>query len=165
VCSSFSHTYQAYRPLTTDAFSNKGVLLVSLNGLWIAATHLQADENGRWHDVRLAQLAELRTFVTQHVPSDQPVVIAGDLNVERDDRATAEAAIGGRLEQTHAATFDGRNPLTGRRYTAYAEVLDYVGFLDETGRRPHPKISTETLAYQRGREASDHYPVLARISV
>lgn len=165
VCSSFSHTYEAYRPLTTDAFSNKGVLLVSLNGLWIAATHLQADENGRWHDVRMAQLAELRTFVTTHAPADQPVVIAGDLNVERADRAAAEAAIGGQLEQAHAATFDGRNPLTGRRHAAYAEVLDYVGFLDETGHRPHPMIRTETLVFQRGHEASDHYPVLARINV
>jgi endonuclease/exonuclease/phosphatase family metal-dependent hydrolase len=162
---SFSHTYAAYRPLTTDAFSNKGVMLVSLDGLWIAATHLQADEHGRWHDVRMAQLAELRTFVTAHAPADQPVVIAGDLNVERPDRAAAEAAIGGRLEQAHAATFDGRNPLTGRRYAAYAEVLDYVGFLDETGRRPHPAISTETLVFQDGHEASDHYPVLARINV
>ncbi|WP_163510834.1 endonuclease/exonuclease/phosphatase family protein [Fodinicola acaciae] len=171
ILESYAHTYEAYQPLTTDALSDKGVALLSFDvpgGLWLAATHLQADERGHRHGVRLVQLAELRALVSAKAPADQPVLIAGDLNTEPADRRSANAAIDGRIEPSgrlHAATYDGRNPLTGRRYAAYAEVLDYVGYLDETGRRPHPKISTETLVFPPGREASDHYPVLARITV
>jgi endonuclease/exonuclease/phosphatase family metal-dependent hydrolase len=187
------HVYRAYRRRTQDAWSAKGVALVELDlpgsldlpdsPVWLAATHLQADEPPTavlaTHDVRLRQLAEVRRVVSAVVPPDRAVLLAGDLNVEYylsdvdgalgepgPDPVAAAAAVGGRLTPDgpmHAPTFDGTgNPLV--RPPGYRNVLDYVGYLDETGRRPVPRITTATIPFASGRAASDHCPVLAEVT-
>lgn len=185
IAAHYSHTYRSYQSATTDALSNKGAALVSLSlpdgRVWLAATHLQANERGNRHGVRMAQLAELRAFVSKTVPARLPLLIAGDLNIEYfaadqhgrpgqvgTDHLDANTVVGGQIQPDgpiHGATFDGSNPLTGRRYLHYSNVLDYVGHLNENGGRPRPAIVTETLTYQPGEEASDHFPVLAKVTL
>jgi endonuclease/exonuclease/phosphatase family metal-dependent hydrolase len=183
------HVYAAAQPGTWDNWANKGCVLVKLwageSPLWVAATHLQADQSpvpaAETHAVRLAQLAEIRELVTARVPADQQVLIAGDLNVEYYSKdadgspgevapAVAEAgqALGGRLEPDgpiHDHTFDGTtNPLAAKSDgPAYRNVLDYVGWVDETGSRPHPVIHTRTITGELADVASDHYPVVATV--
>ncbi len=168
--------FSSYHRGTPDSLVGKGCLVVRLDGrVWVAATHLQADEHGtpveQTRAVRLEQLAEIREFVRSVVPAGETVLLAGDLNVEHGNRHAAEAAaaVGGRLEPDgpmHPPTFDATtNPLTSRDFPGQRYVLDYVGCLDDDGTRPVPRIRTETIRYDAGAEASDHYPVLAEVSV
>lgn len=164
------HVYSAYRWDTSDAWCNKGVALVSLatpdGPVWLAATHLQADTYRNWHAVRMAQLAQLRRLVDRVVPAGEPVLLAGDLNIGYHrigpEVVDADRVVGGRIEPDgpiHAHTFDReRNPLV--RDGFYREVLDYVGRLAGPWH-----IRTRTLDYPPGAEASDHFPVLADVTL
>jgi endonuclease/exonuclease/phosphatase family metal-dependent hydrolase len=161
------HVYRAGHAGTTDTLANKGVALVSVGGAWLAATHLQASGRGTASAVRMAQLAELRALVDRVVPADEPVLIAGDLNIPyraESERAAADRVLGGRIEPDgpiHANTFDGAtNPLVRKGARQYRDVLDYIGQL----RGPAWRITTETLDYPRGAEVSDHYPVLGTVT-
>ncbi|MFI6325012.1 sphingomyelin phosphodiesterase [Nonomuraea sp. NPDC050556] len=163
----YQHVYTVNQRGTQDALCNKGVALALIDTTWVAGTHLQADEEpvpvADTHEVRMRQLAELRELVIRHVPPGEPVILAGDLNIEfhgGDHYLDAEKVLGGRLlpEGTmHEPTFDCGNPLVARHYPGYSHVLDYVGSLNG----PAPHIATETLVSDFG---SDHYPVLATIS-
>lgn len=164
------HVYRACATWTTDALSNKGVAVVGLDTpggrVWVAATHLQSDSYDIRSRVRLAQLGELRDLVDRVVPADEPVLLAGDLNIcyHRVDgeAAAANRVLRGRIEPDgpiHGYTFDrARNPLV--RGAFYRDVLDYVGRL---GGSWH--ITTETLGYSPGDEISDHFPVLAEATL
>jgi endonuclease/exonuclease/phosphatase family metal-dependent hydrolase len=164
------HVYRAYQRATSDRWSNKGVALVSLAApvgrIWLAATHLQADTYDNWHLVRMAQLAELRALVDRVVPAGEPVLIAGDLNIFYHrigaERVDANRILGGRIEPDgpiHSHTFDSAtNPLV--RGGFYREVLDYVG-----GVAGPWHILTRTLGYRPGEEISDHFPVLAEVTL
>lgn len=175
----YQHIYRNIRSRTTEVFSNKGAVLVKLHPhgepLWVAATHLHADERGNCHPERLAQLAEIRALVAATVPSGEPVVLAGDLNVEfydadgrpGADQAEADRAVGGRIapqERIHDFTFDGTlNALAHKDSADYRNVLDYVGVLQSRG--PAVSITTTTLGFEPGHEASDHFPVLAAVTL
>jgi len=123
----------------------------------------------------MAQLGELRAFVAATVPVGEPVVLAGDLNIEYydadgrpgADRAEADRAVGGNIapqEVIHDFTFDGTlNALTHKDTPNYRNVLDYVGVLQSRGHTV--SIGTTTLGFEPGREASDHFPVLATVTV
>lgn len=162
--------FSRHHPKTEDALCAKGCALVRVDGpLWIAATHLQADESPipveQTQAVRIAQLAEIRSLVDRVVPPGEPVVLAGDLNVEHGtDHLVAAAAVGGRLDPDgplHAPTFDGtRNPLAGKDFQTYAKVIDYIGTIGDVPLY----ITTETIRFTPGEEASDHYPVLASVT-
>ncbi|WP_127782317.1 endonuclease/exonuclease/phosphatase family protein [Rhodococcus sp. X156] len=169
------HVYRAVQRRTTSSvLENKGVVLVALGGAgagtWVAGTHLQADERGDAHQVRMAQLAELRALVTATVPPEHTVVLAGDLNVAAratDGRwAQACRVLGGLTHgQLHEPTFDAtRNPLTAAQHPGVREVLDHVGVLHRDGAAPRLRVSSTTLAPAADREASDHFPVLATIT-
>jgi endonuclease/exonuclease/phosphatase family metal-dependent hydrolase len=161
--------FSRHHPRTEDALAAKGCALVRLDGpLWIAATHLQADESPvpveQTQAVRLHQLAEIRALVESVVPPGEPVVLAGDLNVEHGNgHLTAAAAVGGSLDPDgpiHAPTFDGtRNPLAGNAFRSYAKVIDYIASIGNVPLH----ITTETIRFQPGEEASDHYPVIAHL--
>lgn len=176
------HIYRAVARHTTEVLSNKGAVLVPLRPkgerMWVVGTHLHADERGNRHRERMAQLAELRAFVAATVPAGEPVVLAGDLNVEYyaadadgrpgprgTDWQEASCAVGAPIASAgavHGFTFDGIvNPLTHKDYPHYRNVLDYVCMLQPSDTM---SVSTSTLHYEPGNEASDHFPVLATIS-
>ncbi|MFF1821260.1 sphingomyelin phosphodiesterase [Kribbella sp. NPDC058245] len=165
------HRYRAYKPLTSDALSNKGAALVALQTpvgrLWVAATHLQADERGSHHAVRMQQLDELRRFVASTAGAGEPVLVVGDLNVEYypdgRDLAEAERTLGGTIltGPIHEPTFDGSlNRVLPHRYRTYRNVLDYVGSIG-----PSLEITTRTLTDETARDASDHFPVQATVTI
>lgn len=176
----FQHIYRAVAPGTTDSYlSNKGVLLVVLRvgatHVWVAGTHLQADEKGNRHAVRMAQLAELRAAVTALVPAGEPVILAGDLNVEyyaADGGPSAEwaqacRALGGFTgpEVMHDMTFDCvENPLAHGDSPSFRNVIDYIGVLDADDDPPALSVTTRTLHFPLTQEASDHFPLLATVT-
>ena len=167
---------------TADYLSNKGAALVRIfahgKALWLAGTHLQADEGPetlpKAHEIRLAQLGELRDLAAARVPAGDPVAVAGDLNIEywagqdrRDaaGRTPAEqgaAARGGTLRTTGAGeyTFDAAtNPAAAKSVPAtYRDSLDYVGSLRRAEVGP-----VQLVHYDGGTIPSDHYPVRAEI--
>lgn len=180
------NSYLVDHPKTQDALAAKGAALAKLQlpteTLWIAGTHLQADEPPvpvtETQAVRLEQLAELRDFVSDKVPATEAVLLAGDLNIEYFadplnrtpgvEHLAADDAVGGRIEPENQITdfsFDGTvNPVAAKTDASYRNFLDYVGYLNESGKRQIPRISTETVPFTSGQEASDHNPVLARVS-
>lgn len=155
----YAYVYANSTSYDTDA--NKGVVLAQLdiNGtnVWVAGTHLQADQSGTSTDttqsIRLKQLGEARTFIDNTVGSSGPVLFGGDLNVEyyggasRGDYPNAESALGAYLGTP--ATTPGENltsmdcPVSAWcQYMAgvesfptnYADDLDYLGYLNDAGR-------------------------------
>lgn len=177
--------YRARHTKTQDSLSAMGAAVVKLQlpagKLWLAATHLQADQPpvpvAQTHAVRMAQLCELRDFVAATVPPTDAVVLAGDLNIEYFgdpgskmpgvDHLAANAVIGGRIEPANEIvdfSFDGvTNPVVASSDRSYRNTLDYVGYFNESTERAVPRINTEILTFTPGQEASDHQPVLARV--
>lgn len=169
------HVFTARSRTTSDTLSAKGVALVRLatplGRLWVAATHLQADERGDRHPVRLAQLRELRRAVDGIVGPAEMVVLAGDLNVGSDpvgnaDYAEAVRTVGADPQVGSQAldhTYDtATNPLAAASSSgAFRNALDHVWLL-----RPVAgcTVETRTLRFAPGLEASDHYPVLATLT-
>jgi endonuclease/exonuclease/phosphatase family metal-dependent hydrolase len=73
-----------------DCYADKGVVyaLISKAGrcYHLFGTHLQAGRED-W-ELRNKQFRVIKTFITsQRIPSDEPVIIAGDMNVDRYDEA------------------------------------------------------------------------------
>ncbi|RSN61218.1 phospholipase [Amycolatopsis sp. WAC 04182] len=172
---------------TADYLSNKGAALARLvvNGkpLWIAGTHMQADEGPetlpKAHEIRMAQLGEIRDLVTKYAPAGEPVVVAGDLNIEywagqarkdtlgRTQVQQGEAILDGVLRTTGegAYTFDAAtNPNAAKSVpVTYRDSLDYVGAV-HAGGRPRAAVGPVQLVhYDGGTIPSDHYPVVAKI--
>ncbi|MDE1461152.1 sphingomyelin phosphodiesterase [Spartinivicinus poritis] len=85
-----AYVYRTSHSKTWDYWANKGAALVKINknGMTynVVGTHLQADENDApdAHTYRMNQLKEMNSWIknTLRVPAYQPVIIAGDLNVE-----------------------------------------------------------------------------------
>ncbi|WP_410598798.1 sphingomyelin phosphodiesterase [Amycolatopsis sp. lyj-90] len=172
---------------TADYLSNKGAALARLvvNGkpLWIAGTHMQADEGPetlpKAHDIRMAQLGEIRDLVTKYAPVGEPVVIAGDLNIEywagqgrkdaqgRTQVQQGEAFLGGVLRTAGAGayTFDAAtNPNAAKSVPAtHRDSLDYVGAVQAGGRPLAAVGPVQLVHYDGGTIPSDHYPVVAKI--
>ncbi|MEC3980889.1 sphingomyelin phosphodiesterase [Amycolatopsis sp. H20-H5] len=179
----FRNSYQG----TADYLSNKGAALLRLRvdgrPVWIAGTHLQADEAPdtlpKAHQVRMAQLGEIHGLVAKYAAPAEPVVVAGDLNIEywagqerrdalgRTQSQQGEAALGGELGTVGAGeyTFDAAtNPNAAKSVPAtYRDSLDYVGAVFGGG-RPRAVVSPVRLVhYDGGTIPSDHYPVVAKI--
>jgi endonuclease/exonuclease/phosphatase family metal-dependent hydrolase len=167
---------------TADYLSNKGAALVRIfahgKALWLAGTHLQADEGPKTlpkaHEIRMAQLGELRDLTAARVPAGDAVAVAGDLNIEywagqdrrdalgRSQSSQGEAVLGGTLATTGAGeyTFDAAtNPAAAKSVPAsYRDSLDYVGSLRRAEVGP-----VRLVHYDGGTIPSDHYPVRAEI--
>ena len=190
IAEQFQHIFSACHPRTWDAWANTGCALVKVarpeQPFWLVGIHLQADQPpipvADTHAVRMAQLVELREFVSRMVPADEPVLVAGDFNVEYyssapdgspgepgRDLVEAEATLSGSIRPDgpmHEFTFDGETNVIVRKHTpAYRNVLDYVGWIDESGSRPHAEVLTRTVRESPAETASDHYPVLAWVEI
>lgn len=85
------HIYNATHTGTYDYWANKGFAYIKINKqgyrYHVIGTHMQADENNdpqtETHAVRMQQLDEIRSFTgTEMIPTDEPVIVAGDFNVE-----------------------------------------------------------------------------------
>jgi sphingomyelin phosphodiesterase len=160
-----------------DWFSNKGFVYarIDVDGrpVHVVGTHVQAEDPacfGGGADVRAEQFAELDGFLDGlAIPADEPIVIAGDLNVVKDspEYATMLTALDATTPAFagHPYSWDPEtNPLAS---SGGREQLDYVLF-----RRGHPQprgwtnttlMPTSPPWTHSGTtytDYSDHYPVL-----
>lgn len=173
-----------------DKNARKGVLYVKINKnnvpFNIFSTHTNASyeyEKGRaslkeaGRRVRNSQFSQMRAFINAlKIPQDQPVIIAGDMNVDmysekgksRDQythmlralRATHPSVSG------HKYSFDrSTNELASRKEPS--QLLDYV--LYSTAHKKPKKAGNKVICLKKsstqckkvqGEDLSDHYPVL-----
>lgn len=89
IIAKMGRVFQASNPDTWDYRANKGAVYARIQkstGLTysIFGTHLQADESGKpGHSFRMQQLQELKDWIQRlNLGADEPIIIAGDLNVE-----------------------------------------------------------------------------------
>lgn len=158
-----------------DCLADKGVLYARIDKagqrVHVLATHLQSGRDK--HALRMAQLRVIRELMgAMAIPSDEPVLLGGDLNVDRlvpgapaaggyhgamlSALAAAEPAPeGGR----HQPTFDpARNPLARH---GQAQVLDYL--LVSSAHLQPDRANSRVVPIVAGREPlSDHFGLQAR---
>jgi endonuclease/exonuclease/phosphatase family metal-dependent hydrolase len=162
----------------TDCFADKGAVYAQIEKSGrrysLFGTHTQAWPTRRSAAVRGRQFAILREFIdAQSIPAAEPVLIGGDLNV---DRLTAPAEYEAMLETlgaTFAAPEEGRytfdpeeNRFCGGRVR---EFLDYVLF---RGAHVAPKLAASAVVrpraaapWRRGiADLSDHFALSSRFA-
>jgi endonuclease/exonuclease/phosphatase family metal-dependent hydrolase len=156
-----------------DCFAEKGVLYARINKqgrrFHLFATHLQSGADNA--ELRAEQLASIKDLIDRmRLPADEPVLIGGDLNVDRlaDEQTGAFTAMARLLGAAHPPppadgprrpSFDPeQNPLAdGGR----AQYLDYVLY-SEDHLRPTSAFNAVTPIAAQGRPLSDHFAVHGR---
>lgn len=120
-----------------DRFTRKGALYAQVNKngkrYHVFATHTQANKSN--HAVRRSQFEELSAFMTsRRISADEPVILAGDLNVDFFETGKFEDVMGllgttslafQKGEQPEFTYSPDLNPLAAVAYTKN-ELLDYV---------------------------------------
>lgn len=185
ITAKYQHVFNASQMWTADYNANKGVALARIDTaggpLWVAGTHLQADTTAsarpQAHKVRMNQLGEIDTLVRARTGSD-PVVLAGDLNVEFYAGASRLDGSGrNEIQQAqvrssftvgdpsvHGYTYDGvTNPLVAAQgYASYRDTLDYLGVRTGGSATLGP---VSMVGFAVGAVASDHYPVRGTVTI
>ncbi|WP_141924938.1 sphingomyelin phosphodiesterase [Haloactinospora alba] len=171
-----------------DWFSNKGFAYVELDSpggpVHVVGTHLQSEDDGCSEgldeEVRWSQLDRIRTVLDgQDIPDDEPVYVAGDLNVDRgtDEYARMLDQLGA-VGPTHTGaehSFDpDSNSIAGYRYPdAASEQLDHVlpianGAAPDSYTNDTAEVHSDPWTPPSGGDSytdhSDHYPVFGRSS-
>jgi sphingomyelin phosphodiesterase len=165
----------------SDCLADKGVLYVKImkggRPYHIFGSHTQADHSAKDRSARKRQFEIIRDFIkSRRIPSDEAVIIAGDLNVERAKEAEFQSMLNilGAVHPTR----------TGLRYSHYSpindlasgppELLDYVlwsknhlpavAAFNEV-RMPRARIGWKDLPTEKTRyDLSDHFPVYGRLT-
>ncbi|GJF31585.1 sphingomyelin phosphodiesterase [Kitasatospora sp. NE20-6] len=172
-----------------DRWSNKGFVhaVLDVNGVrtHVVGTHLQSTDSGCGSGeaaaVRAAQLTAMRAFLDAgHIPADEPVVVAGDLNIDAHGSEYPALLANGNLAPATSRTgwpysFDtADNSVAAYRYPGEPkEDLDHVLY-----RADHARPQQYTNEVVRSHSApwtvrswgrsytytdlSDHYPLAAR---
>ncbi|MEV4611401.1 sphingomyelin phosphodiesterase [Kitasatospora sp. NPDC049258] len=171
-----------------DWWSNKGFVyaVLNVNGLrtHVIGTHLQSTDSGcssgQPATVRAAQLNAMRAFVdAKQIPASEPIVLAGDLNINSHDSEYPALLANGNLAPASQRTgwtnsFDTvDNSIAAYRYPGEPkEDLDYVLYRADHARpqqytnqvyRYHSSpwtVSSWGTSYTYN-DLSDHYPVIA----
>lgn len=174
-----------------DALDNKGFVYARIlrNGqrLHLIATHTQSESSRcggapAGSNERLTQFSAIHDFIeARQIPADEPVIIAGDLNVKRDGSEysamlqTLDAREPAYLNQ-QASWDPSTNDLAAKQYPNYkAEHLDYLllsnghGNIAGWGNATLPVSSADTWQasviipdnyHYESDEFSDHFPVI-----
>lgn len=169
-----------------DAVAAKGAVYarIALNGsgeiIHVFGTHTQAVDSlcsqgsDAWY--RIAQFEEIRNWVLEkHIPADERVFIAGDLNVNKGSDEYRQMlqhlhVVEPRYEGADSTWDPQTNKLTGWSWPgSKGEYLDYVlSFKDNvdagiTLRALQPSSAPDFFHYSAANfaEYSDHYPVVA----
>jgi hypothetical protein len=133
----------------------------------IFGTHTQADDDQR--PTREAQLRVIRSLINRMaIPADQPVFIAGDLNVDlyTEDQYTTMLSI---LLATHPVPQSGERGFTSHPANDYvddnsrAKYLDYFLY-SNNHLKPDSAYNDVRIPKVFGRDLSDHYPVEGNFS-
>ncbi|MFF4925067.1 sphingomyelin phosphodiesterase [Kitasatospora sp. NPDC001261] len=172
----------------SDWFSNKGfayaVLDVNGRRTHVVGTHLQSTDSGcasgQAADIRAKQLTAMRAFLdAKRIPADEPVLVAGDLNIDSHGSEYQALLSNGNLAPASARTgwpnsFDTvDNSIAAYRYPGEPkEDLDYVLYRADHARpqqyvnevvRVHSApwtVSSWGKSYTYT-DLSDHYPLAA----
>lgn len=184
------HVYAAASGV--DGISGKGAVYARIQAptsvLHVFGTHMQAGDGDDAREARREQLRELAAFVASRaIPGDEPVVVAGDLNVIRELPARGGRVPGdyqGMLDvlgpgfvdlgvASHRPSVDpARNDLEALATGSRARTLDYV--LLRAGpavtRASHAQvIPIRSMRAWRtdppARDLSDHQAVLAELAL
>ncbi|MFC6599002.1 sphingomyelin phosphodiesterase [Kitasatospora paranensis] len=172
----------------SDWWSNKGFVYAVLDvagvRTHVVGTHLQSTDSGcssgQAAGIRAAQLTAMRTFLDgRHIPASEPIVVAGDLNIDSHGSEYQALLDNGNLAPASARTgwpysFDtADNSIAAYRYPGEPkEDLDYVLYRADHAR---PQQYTNTVLRSHaapwtvsswGRsytytDLSDHYPLAA----
>ncbi|MCY9784929.1 sphingomyelin phosphodiesterase [Nocardiopsis sp. EMB25] len=172
------------RACGSDWFANKGFAYVELDTpdgpLHVLGTHMQSEDSacsdGEDEEIRTHQLGQIRDFVDATVPDDEPVYLAGDLNIVGGGQEWEQALKRlDAVEPTHAGapySWDTEtNSIARYNYPDWpSEHLDHVlpirnsaapaSYVNET-RDVHSEPWTvwswgRSYTYE---DYSDHYPV------
>lgn len=104
-----AHVFNASQFGTADYQANKGAVYVEIekegHRYHIAGTHTQAthdeDTAQTAHETRVAQAQEIRDWLDGfNIPADEPVIVAGDLNVEHDNTSNLNEIVNQSLNAT-----------------------------------------------------------------
>ncbi|WP_354638682.1 sphingomyelin phosphodiesterase [Kitasatospora camelliae] len=171
-----------------DWWSNKGFVyaVLDVNGVrtHVVGTHLQSTDSGcssgQPATVRAAQLTAMKTFLDgKRIPASEPVLVAGDLNVDFHGSEYPSMLADGNLAPASSRTgwtnsFDTTdNSIAAYRYPGEPnEDLDYVLYRADHARPQsygndvHRFHSTPWTVSSWGKsytynDLSDHYPVIA----
>jgi len=122
----------------TDCLSDKGVLYVKLlkgkRYIHLFATHLQAWDMLESRSTRKKQFNSLGDFIQkQSIPAFEPVLIVGDLNVDKYARSSEykdalKSLQAGNPRQRGAQVFSMDTKRNGLVWSGKTELLDYVLF-------------------------------------
>lgn len=135
----------------------------------VFATHTQSSDDTDNRNARLAQLEEMGAYVrSKNIPADQPVIMAGDFNVNKtdlpEDRDYLEAILNA-VEPTnlgHNLTFDSNT-----NHWAEAPYLEYLDYTLYSTQHQQPTESSQTAFAPRSVtedlwgiwDLSDHYAI------
>lgn len=162
----------------SDCIAAKGVKYARINKggnkYHVFGTHTQAWTTAEGIAARAKQFNQMRSFMDrQNIPASEPVIIAGDLNVDKEDYPQEYASMLNTLSATEIARSGGH------KYTADGginnwvssdpEILDYVLYSDNhllptassarvlVPRSIHSSVFTKY-------DLSDHFPIKADIT-
>ena len=139
------------------------------NPYHVFATHTQSSDDDANRNARLAQLQEMGDYIRSlNIPADEPVIMAGDFNVNKiglpQDRDYLEAVLGATEPENrgHNFTYDADTNTWAEQ--PYIEYLDYTlianNNLQPTSAYQEAFAPRTTIDALWGEwDLSDHYPV------
>lgn len=155
-----------------DCWADKGVLYARFEkhgrSYHVFASHMQSGREKKHRQTRLRQLQAIKSFIDSYdIPGNEPVLIAGDLNVDKYDEDEYR-------EMLHV--LDAWQPVaSGHPYTVDSAInrrasfrlyLDYVLVsrrhlqpADATIETLIPRSRTPFGIFRTNQELSDHFPV------
>lgn len=155
-----------------DCWADKGVLYARFEkhgqSYHVFASHMQSGREKKHRQTRLQQLQVIKSFIDSYgIPGNEPVLIAGDLNVDKYDEDEYDEMLRV-LEAWHPQP-------SGHPYTVDAAINQravyrlYLDYVLVSNRHLQPADATiETLIprsqsafglFRANRELSDHFPV------
>jgi endonuclease/exonuclease/phosphatase family metal-dependent hydrolase len=177
----FRRGYDAEGNLTcygTDCRGDKGVVYATINKLGrrfhLFATHLQADSSGLDREARMNQIRTIKSFIDeQNIPSDELVIVGGDLNVNRASSSEYNQMLA-ELNATHPEVMGHRftyDRVINRLAKDERSFLDYVLFSNQHRRPMSSHNEVRILRSDRPWRArlisdlSDHFAIYGRFEL
>jgi endonuclease/exonuclease/phosphatase family metal-dependent hydrolase len=162
--------------LVGDCNAHKGVVYAAIEKegrrYHLFGTHAQAGEDHAAREVREGQLRVIRTFIdSRHIASGEPVIIAGDLNIDeigsRDEYRRMLKVLGASAPQQRGGLPFSDDPV-GNLWTradkpdAPGKVIDHILIADDHLRPTRSRFEVRPVRIG-GQDLSDHHAVYARL--
>lgn len=160
---------------TADSFANKGAAYVVIEKdgrkYHVVGTHLQADQGSfDGTKTRNAQMTEISRWIdTLPIPKNEPLIFAGDMNVEYTNQSAfhemkriLDADTSYTYDPSLATYSSVSNTIVKSRYPDYNDTLDYI-LISNRHKQAMNSSPIEVLRFQKENiDLSDHHAVLAK---